>query len=39
MESTLNDLAYSITKLDKFSTKAKNSLSTFGFTNVANSQL
>lgn len=36
MESTLNDLAYSITKLDKFDTKAKNRLSTFGFTNIVN---
>ena len=39
MESTLNDLAYPITKIDKFDTKAKNRLSTFGFTNVANSLL
>ena len=36
MESTLNNLAYPITKIDKFDTRAKNRLSTFGFTNIVN---
>ena len=35
MESTLNNLAYPITKIDRINTKAKNILYTFGFTIMA----